>query len=124
MAHLLLVASDTPVRRALRAMLVSTGYDVACADDGAAAMTHLRHHRIDLLVTDLRLPLMDGLALVLAAKKQRPQIKALIMSNEFSLQSNLRALDVRVESVMQKPFSVQDLRGEVARLLPGRLRVA
>lgn len=124
MAHILLASKDTPVRKAVRAMLVSTGYDVTCADHGAAALLLSQQLKFDLLLTDYRLPLVDGVALTISARKANPHLKVMMMSNTFGLDRTLASLDVWIDSVMQKPFSIQDLRNEVARVLPGRLRVA
>ena len=64
---------DRNLRRVLKAMLVREGYDVAEAADGAAAQAWLSANRADSLVSDIRMPKVDGLALFRHCREKRPE---------------------------------------------------
>ncbi len=124
MVHIIIAAKDGPVRKALRAMLIGVGYKISCAGDGGEALDILRQSDVALILADVRMPVMDGIALSIAARREFPQLKVLMMSEDRSFAAKLTALDVMTDSIIQKPFSVQALRREVDRLLPGRLHAA
>lgn len=119
MADILLAKAPGPMQMALNAALAGAGYDVCEARDGADALEQLERFPFRLLLTDLSLDLMDGVALALAARRTQPRLKVLMMSGDFMLARNLAALDISFDCVMQKPFEMHSLRHEVHRLLPG-----
>ncbi len=124
MVQILIAAKSGPVRRALGGMLKGQGYELTEAADGGEALCFLNRMQVDLLLTDLHMPVMDGVALSLAAKQARPRLKVLMMSEDLTIERKLSALGVTMDGIIQKPFNGQDLTSEIARLLPGRLRAA
>lgn len=124
MRKILVAAKSDPVRRALCGMLRAAGYQIIESVDGLDAHFALGRERLDLLLTDLHLPGMDGLALTLAAKRNHPRLKVLIMSEDASVAATLKSLDVHPDGIIFKPFNSQAMLGEIARLLPGRIRAA
>ncbi len=118
MARIIIAAKDTPVRKAIRAMLIGQGHTIRLAEHGGEAFSALNSEDTDLVISDTHMPVMDGVALSLAAKDQRENLPVLLMTEDPELANTLSALKVFVDGVITKPFSVQALRREVTRLLP------
>ena len=71
--QILVVDDEANLRRVLAAQLARDGYEVHAAEDGEAALALLREHHIDLVITDLRMPKVDGMELLRAALRDRPR---------------------------------------------------
>ncbi|MFL5034322.1 MAG: response regulator, partial [Microvirga sp.] len=71
----------------------------------------------DLLLTDIRMPIMDGIALALAAKRDYPELTILLMTGYANQRERARGLESIVADVLTKPFSLAELRATVARVL-------
>lgn len=119
MARILLVDDEEPVRGFLKRGLEMDGHAVATAIDGADGMDRLAETNgaFDLLVTDIRMPIMDGIALALAAKRDWPDLTVLLMTGFADQRERAKGLDAIVSDVLTKPFSLADLRAAVARAL-------
>jgi two-component system, cell cycle response regulator CpdR len=119
MARILLVDDEEPVRGFLKRGLELDGHTVATAIDGGDGLDRLaeRDDCFDLLLTDIRMPMMDGIALAHAAKREHPNLVILLMTG-FADQRE-RAADLRdvVTDVLTKPFSLAEVRAAVARAL-------
>ena len=109
-----LLCDENPyVRRACARTLQSGGYAVVSVGDPEAALSHLREHRVDALVTDVLLEGMDGLQLVARARAIQPDLRALYLS------SHSRELRERLagERCLQKPFQPAELLTQLGELL-------
>jgi two-component system, cell cycle response regulator CpdR len=73
--------------------------------------------RFDLLLTDIRMPMMDGIALALAAKRDFPALTIMLMTGYADQRERARSLDAIVEDVMTKPFTLSELRDRVTLIL-------
>ena len=82
-AHILVVDDDPSIREALGLLLMSAGYDVATADNGVSAISHLNRTVPDLLVTDLNMPLMSGVELISHVRSRHPSVPIVAMSGEY-----------------------------------------
>jgi two-component system, cell cycle sensor histidine kinase and response regulator CckA len=115
---LLLVDDEAPVREALQHVLESHKYRVLSADDGVQALrTFIQHREVQLVLTDLMMPTLDGLQLIRLLRILEPKIKVVAMSgldSEFS-REELEALGVR--EVVSKPFDGTKLLQSVRREL-------
>lgn len=118
-----LIADDEASMRALVARAISMdGHETVTAADGAEALDILTRERggFDLLLTDIQMPVMDGIALALSAARDFPDLTILLMTgfaDQRERASNLKAL---VHDVITKPFSVADIRTAVADALAAR----
>ena len=75
-----LIVDDEPnLRKILAAQLSRDGYDVLLAEDGEQGLSVLREHHIDLVVTDLKMPKMDGMSLLREAVKETSDTPALVL---------------------------------------------
>src|SRR3712207_3577200 len=119
MARILLADDEEPVRVSLKRGLELDGHVVTTAIDGADALDRLTEcaGAFDLLLTDIRMPIMDGIALALAAKRDYPGLTILLMTGFADQRERAKGLQAIVADVLTKPFSLADLRGTVDRLL-------
>ena len=121
MAKILLVDDEEPVRGFLKRGLELDGHIVTVAVDGSDAMDRLTEAAggFDLVLTDIRMPIMDGIALALAAKRDFPDLTIMLMTGYAEQRERAKNLDVIVADVLTKPFSLAELRASVSRVLSG-----
>jgi len=82
-AQILVVDDDPFVRESLGMLLMSAGYDVATADNGISAVSHLSRTTPDLIVTDLNMPHMSGVELISHVRSYHPSVSIVAMSGEY-----------------------------------------
>jgi len=119
MARILLVDDEEPIRAFLKRGLEVDGHDVTVGIDGADGLDRLTQAggAFDLLLTDIRMPMMDGIALALAAKRDHPDLTVLLMTGFADQRERANGLKNVVTDVLTKPFSLADLRAKVAQAL-------
>ncbi len=120
MARILLVDDEEPIRGLLKRGLEMDGHTVATASDGGDGLDRLSEVEgaFDLLLTDIRMPMMDGIALAHAAKRDYPGLAILLMTGFADQRERAADLQDVVVDVLTKPFSLADARAAVARALP------
>src|SRR6202171_5826490 len=98
------------------------GHDVVTAEDGAEALEILirEHGAFDLLLTDIQMPVMDGIALALAVARDFPDLTILLMTGFAAQRERAHGLNAIVYDVVTKPFSVADIRTAVTAALAAR----
>jgi len=121
MARILIAEDEEP----LRAMLVRAFADehaVTAACDGAEALDLLARTagEFDLLLTDIRMPLMDGIALALAVARDFPHVVILMMTGYADQRERAHGLDALIHDVVAKPFSLAQIREAVRGALAAR----
>ena len=114
--RVLVAEDDKSVRDSLVRALTFEGYDVVTAEDGAEALDILTREKgtFDLLLTDIQMPVMDGIALALTAARDFPNLKILLMTGFADQRERASGLNAIVHDVVTKPFSVHDIRTAVA----------
>ena len=115
-----LIADDEESMRTLVARAVAMdGHDIVTAEDGAEALEILSQQpgAFDLLLTDIKMPIMDGIALALAAARDFPDLTILLMTGFADQRERAHGLSAIVHDVVTKPFSVADIRTAVAAAL-------
>ena len=122
MARILIAEDEESVRSLVARALTLDGHEVMTANDGAAALDVLSRSEVDfeLLLTDIRMPVMDGIALALAAARDFPQVTILLMTGFADQRERASGLNAIVHDVVTKPFSVADIRTAVADALAAR----
>ena len=121
----ILIAEDEEALRALCARALTTaGHEVNFAGDGGEALDLLAREqgRFDLLLTDIRMPIMDGIALALAAARDFPELTILLMTGYADQRERAQGLDAIIHDVIAKPFTVAALRDTVSEALTVRAR--
>jgi CheY-like chemotaxis protein len=120
-----LIADDEESMRLLVARAIAMdGHDIVTAEDGAEALDILTSEggMFDLLLTDIKMPIMDGIALALAAARDFPNLIILLMTGYADQRERASGLDAIVHDVVTKPFAVADIRTAVADALASRSR--
>jgi DNA-binding NtrC family response regulator len=107
--HVLLVEDETPLREAIAAQLIDHGYDVQQAGSGEAALARLADFAFDIIVTDLRLPGVDGSAVVEAAVGRYPDIIAIVVTGYGTLKDAVEAIKRGAWDFVSKPFQIDEL---------------
>jgi two-component system, cell cycle response regulator CpdR len=110
MARILVADDDRAVAEFVRRALVHHGHDVTLVEDGLAALHALQTAEpFDLLLTDIVMPQMDGIALALKVARDRPGLRVLLMSGYAAERQRAHNLDVLIQRVISKPFTLQEL---------------
>ncbi|WP_076865304.1 response regulator [Bradyrhizobium mercantei] len=118
-----LIADDEDSMRSLVARAIAMdGHETVTAQDGAEALEVLTRDEgaFDLLLTDIQMPVMDGIALALTAARDFPALKILLMTGFAHQRERASGLEAIVHDVVTKPFSVADIRTAVADALAAR----
>src|SRR6202142_2299777 len=118
-----LIADDEGSMRTLVARAIAMdGHDTVTAEDGAEALEVLSREpgAFDLLLTDIQMPVMDGIALALAAARDFPELTILLMTGFADQRERASGLNAIAYDVISKPFSVADIRTAVADALASR----
>ena len=116
----ILIAEDEEALCAMCARALSTaGHDVKTACDGSEALDVLKREsgQFDLLLTDIRMPIMDGIALSLAVARDFPDLTILVMTGYADQRERAHGLDALIHDVITKPFTLAVLRGAVNEAL-------
>jgi signal transduction histidine kinase len=114
----ILVVDDQPnVLLTVKAILEQEGYQVDALGDGAAALQAIREHQYDLVLTDLKMPLVDGLAVLAEVRKHSPNTVTVMMTGYGSVDSALEAVQLGAYEYLLKPVAVDELKLAVRRSL-------
>jgi len=122
MAKILIAEDDPMIRDLVARALNEDGHELTAASDGAAALDALngRNGDFDLLLTDVKMPVMDGIALALAAGRDHPNVAIMLMTGFADQRERAHGLDALVHDVIAKPFSVDQIKGAVREALVQR----
>ncbi|MHC2663419.1 putative Zn finger-like uncharacterized protein [Bradyrhizobium diazoefficiens] len=121
----ILIADDEDSMRQLVARAIAMdGHETVTAQDGAEALEILTREdgAFDLLLTDIQMPVMDGIALALSAARDFPDLTILLMTGFADQRERASNLNALVHDVVTKPFSVADIRTAVADALAAKKR--
>jgi DNA-binding NtrC family response regulator len=117
----ILVVDDEPnLRRVLSAQLERDGYDVHTAEDGEQALSILKEHHIDLVITDLRMPRIDGMELLRRAQKIDAELPVVMITAHGTVDNAVEALKTGAFDYLTKPFDQVEVRTIVAKALRTR----
>jgi CheY-like chemotaxis protein len=124
MARILVTDDEDAIRGLLGRALELDGHEVAAAADGAAALAELSNQPYDLLLSDIRMPVMDGIALALTAAREWPELTILLMTGYAEQRERAADLQALIHDVVVKPFTIADIRAAVAEALAANRAVA
>ncbi|MGB7431973.1 MAG: response regulator [Ahrensia sp.] len=119
MAHILVVDDDDSVRGFTARALTLDGHFVDQASDGDEALERIeaRGGDYDLVLSDIRMPAMDGITMAKQAVKDYPDLKILLMTGFAEQREQAKDVSRIVIDVVSKPFSLADIRAAVSRAL-------
>jgi two-component system cell cycle response regulator CpdR len=122
MSQVLVVDDEDSMRLLIARAVAMDGHDVVTATDGAEALDILGSpdNRFDLLLSDIQMPVMDGIALALTAARDYPDLTILLMTGFAHQRERASGLNAIAYDVISKPFSVADIRTAVADALASR----
>jgi DNA-binding NtrC family response regulator len=107
--HLLLVEDEAPLRQAIADQLGDRGYHVEQAESGEAAIARLADFAFDIIITDLRLPGVDGSAVIEAAVARYPDIIAIVVTGYGTVKDAVEAIKRGASDFVSKPFQIDEL---------------
>jgi CheY-like chemotaxis protein len=122
MARILVAEDDDTLRDLVVRALNDDGHELTVATDGVAALEALNRQNsaFDLLLTDVKMPVMDGIALALAAGRDHPEVAIMLMTGFADQRVRAHGLDALVHDVIAKPFSIDQIKGAVREALVQR----
>jgi len=115
--RLLVIDDEEEVRDMLSFGLTQSGYCVATASGGAEGVELVRRETFDLVITDLKMPGMDGLATTLALRARRPDLHVVIVSGYVPADGVAACLASGASAFLRKPFELEELEMLVRRTL-------
>ena len=114
---ILVVDDEEAIRDLLAKMLELADYAVESASDGPGALDHLKRDNYDLMFVDLKMPGMDGLALIRQARAVKPALPVIVVTGYSSEASAIEALNLGVSAYITKPFRVPQVLEAASRAL-------
>jgi len=117
--HVFVLDDEQDVCKVIRRILEGVGIKVSCFKDPAVCLAKLRSLNCYLLITDLKMPGMDGIELLKQVKRLAPWIPVLIMSAYGDVPTVVRAMKAGAVDFIEKPFDKKSLIQKVKSILPG-----
>ena len=119
MARILVAEDEDPLRALVARAITDLGHTVVTAFDGADALDIITRENgeFDLLLTDIRMPLMDGIALALSVARDHPNIVILLMTAYADQRERASNLEALIHDVVLKPFTLAELKTAVMEAL-------
>jgi excisionase family DNA binding protein len=114
---ILVVDDEQAVRDLLAKTLTMADYEVETASDGPTALDRLHSATYDLLITDLKMPGMDGLSVIREARRQNPDLPVIIITGYSTEASAIEAINLGVTGYLTKPFRLPRILAATARAL-------
>lgn len=116
-AKMLIVDDEPTIRESLKMVLTEEGYDTETACDGSEALKLATAQNFDIIISDLKMPEMDGISLLKKVNKICPQTSVIIITAHGSLDSAIEALRIGAYDYILKPFDFDDVLLKIKRLL-------
>jgi len=114
----ILVVDDEPIAtKSCRRILSVTGHDVVTTESGREGLRRALSEHFDLVMTDLKMPDLDGMELVRALRNERPDVAVVIMTGYGSVPSAVEATKLGVADYIEKPFTPQQITEAIDRAL-------
>lgn len=110
MANILIVEDEPRMRRLLEISLGEEGHTVQVVEDAETALKALRKDMVDLVVTDLKLPGMNGLDFLQEAKKLNPAVPVVVMTAYGSVETAVEAMKAGASDYVLKPFTMAEMK--------------
>ncbi len=118
MARILVAEDEASLREFVQRALVHHGHDDVAVRDGAEALHELQGEVVfDLLLTDIVMPIMDGIALSLKVAKDFPELRILLMTGYAAERQRAYNLEDLIHDVIAKPFTLTEICDKVQEAL-------
>jgi len=116
-ARILVVEDEESVRDFVTRVLTMHGHSVLVAKDGAEAVELMDNHHFELLLSDIAMPMMDGISLALKVRASRPHIPIILMTGFADERQRAHNLTLLIEALITKPFNMEQLLKVVDKAL-------
>ena len=116
-ATILIVDDEASLRESLGKILEREGFEIRLAEDGPPGLALLQSERVDLLITDLKLPNMDGMELLKAAKLLRPELEVILITGYGTIEAAVEAMRQGAYDFITKPFKKLQILKTVEKAL-------
>jgi DNA-binding response OmpR family regulator len=113
MLRVLLIEQDVRIQELVRSGLSARGFSVTGVSDGLGAIELLRNRSLDVVLLDLTLPDVDGLALLTAIRRTRPRLPLIALTADGDMRSKLDAFSRGADDCVTKPFSLTELAARI-----------
>ena len=120
MDTVLIVDDEECIRHELAAIIEEKGRRLLSAGNGAEALEQLGSEKVDVVLTDIRMPVMDGFDLIKKTRQQWPSIPIITITAFASTETAVQALRAGAYDYVTKPFSIDEIRNVVSHALQGR----
>jgi DNA-binding NtrC family response regulator len=107
--RILLADDDAALRRVIQFKLKQKGYAVAVAEDGAAALEAIKRERYDLLLSDMKMPGLNGIELLEQAKAAQPDLDVILITAYAEISQAVQAVKLGASDYLTKPFEDDQL---------------
>jgi len=123
-ATILVVDDEENAREGLSKILSKEGYSVDMASNGKEAIETLRRQSFDLVITDMKMPLMDGFEVLREIKKMNENIGVIMITAYGEVESYLEAMNMGAFEYINKPVRVNELKRVISKVLEERHKKA
>ncbi len=114
--RILVVDDEENTRLALTRLLAGEGYDVKTAANGSEALNQLRSQPVELIITDLNMPVMNGLAFLRELHREQPASNVIMITAYGEVESYLEALNLGAFEYLNKPVRLDDLKKVMCKI--------
>lgn len=114
---MLLVDDDAPIRRMLERTLTAEGYAITAVADGGAALAQVERSLPDVIVLDVAMPGLDGLAVTRRLRSKGLAVPILLLTARDALHERVEGLDAGADDYLVKPFEVEELTARIRALM-------
>lgn len=115
--RILLVDDEENARVALSRLLTRGGYIVDAVANGFEALNHLREHDVNLIVTDINMPEMDGIEFLREVNRSFPGSNVIMITAYGGVESYIEAINLGAVEYINKPVKIEELKSVLERLL-------
>lgn len=115
--RILIVDDEENAREALSKILAHDGYDVSTAANGVEALNYLRSRDVELIITDINMPEMNGLAFLRELVRSRPESNVIMLTAYGEVESYLEAMNLGAFEYINKPIRYDDLKKVINKIL-------
>lgn len=125
MARILIAEDEPSVRTFITRALSGVGHEIEVVADGSAALAALARARVErrphaLLLTDILMPVMDGISLALSAARDAPEMPIMLMTGYSDQRERAYGLEAIISDILLKPFTLDELVSRVETVLKGK----
>jgi len=124
MEHVLIVDDEENARIGLKKLLVLDGFQVGAVSNGYEALEYLARESVDLVITDINMPEMNGLVFLRELNRSHPAINVIMVTAYGGVESYLEAMNLGAFEYLNKPVRIEELKAVMARIFNRELQQA